>query len=141
MGKSYEEWLRRARSNLELAKVTDNKLVYYEDLCFQAQQAVEKGLKALLIFYGVEPKKTHNLYVLLQELERQTKISDEIKQAIMLNNFAVQTRYPGDYVKIEKKEYEQIIVITEKCLKWIEEKISEKNSDGNTGMQGTKLPL
>jgi len=39
---SYEEWLKRARSSLELAKSSDNELVYYEDLCFQAQQATGK---------------------------------------------------------------------------------------------------
>lgn len=57
MKKNYEEWLRRAHSNLELAKISNKKLVYLEDLCFQAQQAVEKGLKGLLIFYGIEPEK------------------------------------------------------------------------------------
>jgi HEPN domain-containing protein len=126
MNKSYDEWLRRARSSLELAKVSGNELVYYEDLCFQAQQAVEKGLKGLLIFYGIEPEKTHNLYILLQELEKQMEINDEIKQALRLNNFAIQTRYPGDYVEIEKEEYEQSVLIAEKCLKWIDEKIAEK---------------
>jgi HEPN domain-containing protein len=126
---SYEEWLKRARSSFELAKASDNELVYYEDLCFQAQQSAEKGLKGLLIFYGVEPEKTHSLYVLLQELEKYTKISDEIKEVLKLNNFAVQTRYPGDYVEIEKEEYEQSIIIAEKCLKWIGEKIKQKNTE------------
>jgi uncharacterized protein YjiS (DUF1127 family) len=32
MGKSYEEWLRRARSSLELAKASDNELIYYEKI-------------------------------------------------------------------------------------------------------------
>jgi HEPN domain-containing protein len=82
MNKSYKEWLGRARSSLELAKAADNRLVYYEDLCFQAQQSAEKGLKGLLIFYGIEPEKTHNLYTLLQELEKQTEINDKIKQII-----------------------------------------------------------
>jgi HEPN domain-containing protein len=129
MNKSYEEWLRRARSSLELAKASNNELVYYEDLCFQAQQAAEKGLKGLLIFYGIEPEKTHNLYILLQELEKKTKIDDEIKNVMRLNNFAVQTRYPGDYVEIEKEEYEQSTIIAEKCLKWIEEKINKENNN------------
>jgi HEPN domain-containing protein len=120
---SYEEWLKRARSSLELAKFSDNELVYYEDLCFQAQQAAEKGLKALLIFYGVEPEKTHNLNILLQEIEKHTPIRDDIKSVLKLYNYAVQTRYPGEYIEIEKEEYEQSIVITENCLKWIEEKI------------------
>jgi HEPN domain-containing protein len=129
MSNSYEEWLKRAHSSLELAKVSNNGSIYYEDLCFQAQQSAEKGLKGLLIFYGVEPEKTHNLYLLLQQLEKCTEIDEEIKQVIKLNNFAVQTRYPGDYVEIEKDEYEQTIIIAENCLKWIEEKISIKEQD------------
>jgi hypothetical protein len=44
------EWLRRARSNLARARA-DRHLpdVLYEDLCFDAQQAVEKALKALVV--------------------------------------------------------------------------------------------
>jgi len=125
---SHEVWLKRARSSLELAKSSGNELVYYEDLCFQAQQAVEKGLKALLIYYGIEPEKTHNLYVLLHELEKQTVIDDEIKEILKLENYAVLTRYPGEYAEIEKEEYEQSILIAEKCLKWIEERMKRSST-------------
>jgi len=121
----YEEWLKRAHSSLELAKFSDNVSVYYEDLCYQAQQAAEKGLKALLIFYGVEPERTHNLFILLQKLEDYTELNDDIKDVLKLYNFAVQTRYPGDYIAIEREEYEQSIMIAEKCLKWVEEKIKQ----------------
>ena len=121
----YEEWLKRARSSLELAKFSDNEFVCYEDLCYQAQQAAEKGLKGLLIYYSVEPERTHNLSILLQELERYTELNDNIQDVLRLYNFAVQTRYPGDYIAIEKEEYEQAIIIAEKCLLWIEEKIKE----------------
>jgi len=41
------EWLNRARSNLLLAQAAGPG-VYREDLCFNAQQAVEKAIKALL---------------------------------------------------------------------------------------------
>jgi HEPN domain-containing protein len=122
----YEEWLKRAYSSLELAKFSDNEFVYYEDLCYQAQQAAEKGLKALLIFYGVEPEKTHSLFILLQELEQFTELNEEIKDVMKLYNFAVQTRYPGEYDAIEKDEYEESIIIAEKCLEWIEGKIKQK---------------
>jgi hypothetical protein len=40
-------WLRRARSNLARAKQDKPDEVLFEDLCFDAQQAVEKALKAL----------------------------------------------------------------------------------------------
>ena len=42
------EWLNRARSNLVQAEQV-RPGVYLEDLCFQAQQAAEKALKALLL--------------------------------------------------------------------------------------------
>lgn len=43
-----EEWLNRAKSNLIQAKA-EQPGVYLEDLCFNAQQAAEKAIKALLM--------------------------------------------------------------------------------------------
>ena len=45
------EWFNRAQSNLALAKMYGVG-VYLEDLCFNAQQGVEKAIKALLIQRG-----------------------------------------------------------------------------------------
>jgi HEPN domain-containing protein len=45
------EWLNRARSNLALAR-EQKPGIYLEDLCFNAQQAVEKAIKGLLIKLG-----------------------------------------------------------------------------------------
>ena len=42
------EWLNRAKSSLALAKQR-SKEIYSEDLCFQAQQAAEKAIKAVYI--------------------------------------------------------------------------------------------
>ncbi|MGB9825381.1 MAG: HEPN domain-containing protein [Desulfofundulus sp.] len=43
-------WLRRARSNLERARLGRvSEGILYEDLCFDAQQAAEKALKAVLV--------------------------------------------------------------------------------------------
>ena len=47
------EWLRRAKSNLIRAKQPRLEGVFWEDLCFDAQQSVEKALKGLLTFYGI----------------------------------------------------------------------------------------
>jgi HEPN domain-containing protein len=55
-----QEWLRQARSNLARAKA-DRGLpeVLYEDLCFDAQQAAEKAVKALLVQRRVRfPRRT-----------------------------------------------------------------------------------
>jgi hypothetical protein len=42
----------------------------------------------------------------------------------MLNNYAVQTRYPGDYVPVNKEEYLEIKEVTENVLEWVKEMIS-----------------
>lgn len=42
------EWLNRARSSIAHARLRSDE-VYLEDLCFDAQQAAEKAIKALLI--------------------------------------------------------------------------------------------
>jgi hypothetical protein len=42
-----------------------------------------------------------------------------------LTNYAVQTRYPGEYEEITKEEYENSIKIANVCLAWVENKIKE----------------
>ena len=122
----YESWLDRAKSSYELARTTGNVEIYYEDLCYQVQQAVEKSLKGLLIYYGVEPEFTHNIEILLNELEKFATIPEDVKQAMKLTIYAVQTRYPNEYDEITKEEYEKAVKIAKDCLDWVENKIKEK---------------
>jgi HEPN domain-containing protein len=44
-----------------------------------------------------------------------------------LTNYAVQTRYPGEYDEITKEEYEKAINIAKDCLNWVENKIASTN--------------
>ncbi|MDR0823056.1 MAG: HEPN domain-containing protein [Endomicrobium sp.] len=133
MNEDYNIWLTRAKSSLALSKMKTDKDIVYEDLCFQAQQAVEKSLKALLIFYNVDLKKTHNLITLIKELSEYIEISDKIKECAILNDYAVQTRYPGDYTSITKEEYDNAVQIAQNCVKWVRSTIKalEKESKKN----------
>ena len=119
----HKEWLDRAYSSLDIAKHKPTELVCYEDLCYQAQQAVEKGLKGLLIFYGSDPPKTHDLHFLLKKLEVYTEIPDYVIDVVKLTLYATITRYPGVYEFITKDEYGQSLSIAEECLLWIEKKL------------------
>jgi HEPN domain-containing protein len=121
----YKSWIDRAKSSYELSRATIHNNIYFEDLCYQAQQAAEKALKGLLIYYGVEPELTHNIGVLLNELEKFTEIAENIKDAMNLTNYAVQTRYPGGYDAITKEEYENAVKIAKACLDWVEKKTEE----------------
>jgi HEPN domain-containing protein len=126
MENDYKIWLDRAKSSLIISKTRTDENVFYEDLCFQAQQAVEKALKSLLIFYNIDPEKTHNLVSLIRELSQYTELPEDFNEAVILNDYAVQTRYPGDYTPVEEEEYNNAILIAEKCVQWIEQKIERK---------------
>ena len=103
------EWLNRARSNLARAKVK-RKGVYLEDLCFDAQQAAEKAIKALLIKLDVNFPYVHDLAELLTLVERAgQEVPKLIKRAGELSRFAVFTRYPGIGPSIKEKEYRDAV--------------------------------
>jgi HEPN domain-containing protein len=120
----YKSWIERAKSSLELAQVKIIRHICYEDLCFQLQQAAEKALKGLLIYYNFDPEFTHNIEILLNDLKKFTEIPENIKEASRLTNYAVQTRYPGEYDEITKEEYEESVKIAAACLNWVENKIN-----------------
>ncbi len=120
------EWLNRARSNLALAKAK-RKGVYLEDLCFDAQQAAEKAIKALLIKVDVDFPYVHDLAELLTLLEKSgQKIPTSIRQAEGLSRYAVFTRYPGMGPQIKQKEYKEAVKIAGQVVRWAERLIAKK---------------
>jgi HEPN domain-containing protein len=89
------EWLGRARSFLTHAQVVAPG-VDLEIPCFEAQQAAELSIKAVLLNRGIDFPFTHNLAKLMELLEVNGEfIPLEIKKADRLTRFAVETRYPG----------------------------------------------
>jgi HEPN domain-containing protein len=60
-----QEWLQRAKGNLALAKQPKPKEAFWDDLCFDAQQAAEKSIKAVLVHRKIDFPKTHNIRALL----------------------------------------------------------------------------
>jgi len=46
-----------------------------------------------------------------------------IGQKAVLNDYAVQTRYPGDYTPISEDEYRDSVIMAEECVKWVDKKL------------------
>ncbi len=120
-----KEWLKRAKSNLLLSKIKRvSNLIYYEDLCYDAQQCAEKSLKALCIFNDIKFPKTHNLSHLIELLEdKGIKIPKIVKKAELISDYSVETRYPGDYEEVDEKEYKRVVKIAEDVFNWVSKKI------------------
>ncbi len=103
------EWLNRARSNLAYAK-TQTQDVYYEELCFQAQQAAEKALKAVCLKHGIQFPRTHNLIDLIRLLDSNgVSVPAQVREAGQLTDFAVEARYPGLAEPVTEEEYVEAI--------------------------------
>ena len=114
------DWLRHAWSDLDLARVGRNSRILLEDLCFHAQQAAEKALKAVLVFRSVPFPKTHNIRTLMDLLPEDLNLQEEAKEAAILTDYAVLTRYPGDLEPVTEEEYLEAIRIAETMVQWAE---------------------
>ena len=117
---SPADWLRYARSDLELARVVRPDEVLFEGLCFHAQQAAEKALKAVLIAKGVPPPKTHNIRTLLDLLPQEVIAPQGIEDAASLTDYAVTSRYPGDFESVDEEEYKETVRLAETVVLWAE---------------------
>lgn len=64
MNQYIENWLKKAENDLKIVKheleLSEEEMVK-DGACFHCQQAVEKYLKAYLIFHKIDFPRTHNI--------------------------------------------------------------------------------
>ncbi|MCY4082455.1 MAG: HEPN domain-containing protein [Caldilineaceae bacterium] len=117
------EWLNRARSNLALAK---NRIpgAYLEDLCFEAQQAAEKSLKAVMVLRSIQFPFVHDLSRLVSMIENEgVEVPEVLLRAEKLTIYAVITRYPGVVRPVTEQEYLEAVEIADSVVLWAEKTI------------------
>jgi len=111
-------WLAKARNDLvtgQRALAGDPPIC--DTACFHAQQAVEKGLKAVLVLRKTAPPRTHNISVLLKRCgmndERLHGMSGDLR---WLTAFAVDVRYAdvGDEPTIDHAR--KALAVAERAL-------------------------
>lgn len=117
---SPEEWLDHAESDFRLARLAaGTPEIRREQVCFHAQQAAEKAIKAVLVSRGIEFPLTHDLAELL-EIARNggLDLPEEVMDAELLTPFAVETRYPGFQDEITAADVDDALQIAERTLAW-----------------------
>lgn len=115
---SPEDWLRYAASDLALAQAEITPVILLESLCFHAQQAAEKALKAVLIARGISFPLTHNLKTLLDLLPQDVLPPQEVRDAAGLTDYAVMSRYPGDLEAVTEEEHQEAVRLAEVVVQW-----------------------
>lgn len=115
------EWLNRAKSNLALAKGAANiSEVFFEDLCFDCQQAAEKSLKALLVLKKLPVPRTHDIAELLTLVQKAGFApSAKILESAMLTGFSVASRYPGSDEPVTEEEFREALSVAEFVVEWV----------------------
>lgn len=115
------DWLRHARSDLHLARTgRENDDVLPETLCFHAQQAAEKALKAVLVSRSIEFARTHNIRSLVELLPVDVSKDAILYHAAVLTDYAVSSRYPSEMEPVTEDELQGAISLAEKVLAWAE---------------------
>jgi HEPN domain-containing protein len=117
---SPAQWITHAESDLRMGRLgADDPEVLGEQACFHAQQAAEKALKAVLLSRAIDFPYTHDIKGLLKIAEMNGMvIPPAIQQASLLTPYAVETRYPGDWMDITETDVREALQIAEHTILW-----------------------
>ena len=124
-----DEWLRFANMDLDLAKHSFATMhpAPLEIICYHCQQAAEKFLKSVFIYFNITVIKTHNLPLLVTTLLDYIDVPSEIDDyAENLTQFSTKSRYP-QAIELDEDQTKNAIAQAEKIKIWAEKIIAEKN--------------
>jgi HEPN domain-containing protein len=115
------EWLKHARSDIRLARLgRGHEDILKGQICFHAQQAAEKALKALLLSHSFAFPLTHDIEELLELAEQGSiELPAKLQEAGRLTPYAVETRYPGDWPEISDAEVDEAIKLADQIVAWV----------------------
>lgn len=107
------QWVEKAEHDLTTASYTLRLRANCptDTVCFHAQQCVEKYLKALLVLNDVDFGRTHHISALLSLLPPSIRPQMTPEEQERFTEYAVTTRYPGDYDPITREEAKQAVQI------------------------------
>ena len=120
------QWLARAQGSLVLARQPKPESAFWADLCYLAQQSAEKALKAVYYWIDRPHRFTHDLEELGRGLmEHGLDVPLEVRDAVALTRYAVETRYPGTTEPVTEEDYRRGLELAEGVVAWAEEILSE----------------
>jgi len=100
------QWIAKAQEDIQ---AVDSLLRFPEEcpagvVCFHSQQCIEKYVKALLVLHSIPFPKTHDLIDLLRLVPMKARPALPQTDLALLNRYAVESRYPGDWGVITTEE-------------------------------------
>ncbi len=124
----HERWLDRAHYDLETAEAMYSSARYIY-VVFMCQQALEKYLKALLVYQGQEVLPIHNLRRLLEKTETLGDLDREaLRKMDFLSQYYLNARYKEDLQElsrqVEKETARNYLDFTREKSRWLIQKMT-----------------
>jgi HEPN domain-containing protein len=116
--RDWSEWLRYAEEDLRSAESSLLAgTLLPRHLCFLAQQAVEKGLKAVLLSADIEPPQYHSLRALAAMVPGSLGVTTlSLDELDRLTRWAARGRYPSDAGDPDQAEAEAAVALAQTML-------------------------
>lgn len=121
--KALQTLLKKADADFKSAmKLVEYEPIILDTAAFHCQQAIEKYLKAYLVFMQIDYPRSHNLESLL-DLIQATDYSFEAFHFLNLTSFAIEIRYTDDYLIPDIDEMKTYLSLVEKVKNIVLSKI------------------
>ncbi len=125
-----KELLAIAQGDLESAKGLWQLLAgRRENICYHAQQSIEKSIKAVICWRGQAVPLAHDINLIKARLPDgdQPPIPEDLSE---LTQFATIRRYEQGPFELDEEDIRSIISLAEKTLRWAYERIHGKETHG-----------
>jgi HEPN domain-containing protein len=119
-----------AANDLFMAKDGVKRGYRLEALCFHAQQAGEKALKALLVERKIPFPKAHDLEKLLALLPPDLSPPSGVRAASALSEYSQTGRYPHGFQDVTPGEHRQAVKYAQAVHDWVEKMLAGRHDPG-----------
>jgi len=127
MKEETEPWIVKAEEDMKAAMILFNSGDFPSAVvCFHAQQAIEKYLKAFLTENGVEFRRTHDLIALIDEYcIALDEGFEDLKELLReFGYYAIDARYPGADIPPSISETKHALAAAMKIKEFVLERIA-----------------
>lgn len=122
-----KRWLTYAQSDLDAARVLlQSPESYPRQVCFLAQQAAEKSLKAILVLLELRFPYTHDLDHLREIIPPGWRVKETFPKLYELSIWAIDARCPDDMPDVVEADAQEALQLAKAVHQTILDDIKER---------------
>ena len=119
-----KRWLEYAQTDIKAAyALLDSGDFFPRQVCFGAQQAGEKALKAILVLLKIKFPHSHDLDLIRELIPEGWEIKKKFPKLYDLSVWAVESRYPGNYPDVVEHEARETLLLAEAIVDNVKEEM------------------